>query len=75
MVATVVTELASPAFTVGSSHEIRAMVQGDRLRVWVDFVQYIDVDDSALTTGTKCGLMARNASGTTTFENFYGQGL
>jgi len=26
-------------------------------------------------TGTKCGLMARNASGTTTFENFYGQGL
>ena len=75
VVATVVTELASPAFTVGSSHEIRAMVQGDRLRVWVDFVQYIDETDSALTTGTKCGLMARNASGTTTFENFYGQGL
>lgn len=75
VVAAAVTELSSPAFTVGTSHEIRAMIQGSRIRVWVDFRLYIDVTDSALATGTKCGLMARTASGTTTFENFYAQGL
>ncbi|MGK2966024.1 MAG: hypothetical protein ACSLFM_10530 [Tepidiformaceae bacterium] len=74
-VATVVTELASPAFTVGTAHEIRAMVQGTRIRVWVDFVLYIDTTDSALSAGTKVGLFARNASGSTTFEDAYGQAL
>jgi len=75
VVATVVTELSSPAFTVGTSHEIKAMIQGSRIRVWVDFRLYIDITDTALATGTKAGLMARTANGTTTFENFYAQGL
>lgn len=75
VVASVVTELSSPALTVGSSHEIRAMIQGSRIRVDVDRIRYIDVTDSALATGTKCGLMARNANATTTFKNFYSEGL
>jgi len=67
-------ELASPAFTVSTAHEIKAIVQDTRVRVWVDRILYVDATTS-LTTGTKCGLMARNASGSTTFKNFYGQGL
>ena len=75
-VATVVTELSSPAFTVGTAHELRAMVQGTRLRVWVDFVLRIDVETGAgIATGTKCGLFARNANATTTFDDFAGEGL
>ena len=74
-VATTVSEIASPAFTVGTAHEMRAMVQGERIRVWVDFELVIDTTDSALSAGTNVGLFARNASATTTFDNFYGQGL
>lgn len=74
-VATVVTELASPAFAVGTSHELRAMVQDTRLRVWVDRVPYIDVTTAPTGAATKAGLFARNASGTTTFDDFYGQSL
>lgn len=62
-------------FTVGTSHEIKAMIQGTRIRVWVDRRLYVDVTDSALTTGPRAGLMARNANGSTKFENFYAQGL
>lgn len=75
VVAAVVTELSSPAYTVGTTGEIKLMVQGSRLRVWVDRRLYIDTTDSSLTTGTKVGLFARNANATTTFANFYGQGL
>jgi hypothetical protein len=75
VVAGAVTELSSPAFTVGTSHEIKAMVQDTRLRVWVDRHLYIDTTDAALAAGSKAGLMARNASGTATFSNFYSQGL
>lgn len=75
VVAGTVSELSTSAITVGTSHEMRAIVQGSRIRVWVDRVLHIDTTDSALATGAKAGLMARNASGTTTFENFYAQGL
>lgn len=74
-VATVVTEIASPAFTVGTAHEMRAMIQGTRIRVWVDFELVIDTTDSALSAGTSCGVFGRNSSGTTTWEDFYAQGL
>lgn len=74
VVAGVATELASPAFTVGSAHEMRVMVQGTRVRVWVDRLKHIDATTS-ITTGTKGGLFARSASGTTTFGAVYGQGL
>lgn len=70
-----VSEIVSPAYTVGTAHEMRVMVQGARVRVWVDRVLSIDTTDNALSAGAKVGLFARNASGTATFENFYGQGL
>lgn len=75
VVAGVVTELSSPAYTVGTTGEIKLMVQGSRLRVWVARRLYVDTTDSSLTTGTKVGLFARNANASTTFANFYGQGL
>lgn len=74
-VAGVVTELSAPAYTVGTTAEMRVIIQGTRIRVWVDGKLYIDTTDSALATGTKAGLFARNASGTSTFDDFYSEGL
>jgi hypothetical protein len=74
-VAGVVTEISSPAFTVGTTHEIRAIVQSTRIRVWVDRFLYIDTTDAALSAGTRVGLFARTANATTTFSSVYGQGL
>lgn len=74
-VAAAMTEITSPAFTVGTTHNLRVIMQGSRIRVWVDRILRIDTTDTGLTTGTKVGLFARNANGTTTFEDFYGQGL
>ena len=74
-VATVVTEIASPAFTVGTSHEMRVIIQGTRIRVWVDFELVIDTTDAGLSAGTSVGLFARTANATATFDNWYGQGL
>jgi hypothetical protein len=71
----VVTEISSPAFTVGTSHEMRVIIQATRIRVWVDRKLQIDSTDSSLTSGTKAGIMARNANGSATFKNFYCQGL
>lgn len=74
-VATSVSEIASPAFTVGTDHELRVIIQSTRIRVWVDRYLYIDETDSGLSAGTNVGLFARNADATTTFEDFYSQGL
>lgn len=74
-VATVVTEITSPAFTVGTAHELKVLRQGTRIRVYVDGVLRIDTTDSAFSTGNKVGLFARNASGTATFAEPYGQGV
>ncbi len=70
-----VTELSSPAYTVGTSAELRVMHQAGRIRCYVDELLVIDTEDAPLFAGTKCGLFARNASGTTKFNEFYGQGL
>ena len=69
----VVTEIASPAYTVGTTAELRVIVQGKRFRVWVGRRLYIDSEDTALNTGTKVGLWARNANGTTTFNDMYAE--
>ena len=74
-VAGVVTEIVSPAYTVGTEHALRIFVQDTRIRVWADAVQLIDEVDSGLATGNSIGIFARNASGTTTFFDVYGQGL
>jgi len=70
-----VTELSSPAYTVGTTAELRVMQQGTRIRCYVDDVLYIDTTDNPVFYGTRVGLFARNASGTTKFNEFYGQGL
>lgn len=69
------TEVASPAYTVGTSAEMRVMVQGHRVRVWVDRRLYIDEEDPLAWLGARVGLFARNASGSTTFDNFHGRGI
>jgi hypothetical protein len=74
-VAGTVSEIESVAVTVGTAHELRAMVQGSRIRAWLDHKLLIDVTDTALATGTKAGIFAHNAAGETTFHSFYGQGL
>lgn len=71
----VVETLASVAFTVGTSHELRVIHQLDRIRVWLDGRRYVSVRDSGIGSGLKAGLFARNASGTTTFAHYYAQGL
>jgi hypothetical protein len=75
VVSGVVTEISSPALTVGTVHELQAMIQATRIRVRVDRKLMIDATDSSLASGSRVGLMARNANGSTTFDNFYGQGL
>jgi len=74
-VASVMTELSSPAYTVGTTAEVKVVNQGTRIRCYVGGRLYIDTTDSALTAGTKVGLFARNANATATFEDFYGEGL
>jgi hypothetical protein len=74
-VAGAMTELSSPAYTVGTTAELLVFCQSTRIRVYVDRVLYIDTTDSALTTGVSVGLFTRNANATTTFDNFLGEGL
>lgn len=71
----VVTELSSPAYTVGTTAELRVIHQAGRMRCQVDGVTLIDTEENAVFYGTRVGLFARNASGTTKFNEFYGQGL
>ena len=68
------TVLADPAWTPTTSGEIRAIVQDDRVRVWLNRKLVIDETDATLPAGTVVGIYANNADGTK-FENYYGQGL
>jgi hypothetical protein len=74
-VATVVTEVSSPALTVGTAHEGRVIIQDTRIRCIVDRKVVIDTTDTALKTGTRVGLFLRNASGTTKVDDFVASGL
>lgn len=71
----VVTEVSSPAYTVGTSAEIKVCIQDTRIRVWVDRRMYIDATDAGWAPGYRCGLFARNASGTAKFKHFHGRGI
>lgn len=71
----VATELSSPAYTVGTSAELRVIVQDHRVRVWVDRRMYIDAEDGTGWLGSRVGLFARNASGTTKFTNFHARAI
>lgn len=70
-----VTELSSPAYTVGTAAELRYIAQAERVRCYVDDLLLIDTEDAPVFAGTKAGLFARNASGTTKFNEYYAQGL
>ena len=74
VVASAATVLDDPAWTPTTTAEIKAIVQDDRVRVWVDRKLVIDETDASLPSGTKVGIYANNASGTE-FDNFYAQGL
>lgn len=74
-VAGVITDVATAvAFTVGTSHEMRAMIRGSRIQVWVDFKLYFDVVDANITAGNYCGLFLRNAQ-SSRVRDFYAQSL
>lgn len=62
------------AWTPTTSAELRLIAQGDRHRLYLDGKLVADADDSE-HAGTGIGIFAWAASGTATFENFYGQGL
>ncbi|MBF8255128.1 MAG: hypothetical protein HW375_35 [Anaerolineales bacterium] len=74
VVAGVVTELASPAWTPTDTAELRVIAQGSRHRVWVDRKLVIDVTDSALSANPRVGLFSRSTTAVT-WDDFYGQGL
>ncbi len=75
-VAGVVTQIgASVAYTVGTTAEMRVLIQSTRIRVMVDKKMLIDTTDSALATGNLFGPFLRNANGTTTVDDVYGEGL
>lgn len=65
IVAGVVTNVAAVAWTPADTAELRLIVQGNRIRLWVDRVLVIDEEDSDLNTATKHGLTAQ---GTTTVD-------
>lgn len=71
----VATEISSPAYTVGTSGEIRVIVQDHRVRAWVNRRLYIDNTDTTMWLGNRVGLFARNANGTCRFKNFHGRGI
>lgn len=69
-----VTTVSQPAWTVTATAEIRVYAQGNRHRVYVDDVLYIDTTDAALNTQVSVGLYLKGAT-TTTVDDFYAQGL
>lgn len=68
------TDIATFAWTPADTAEIRVIAQGDRLRVWVNFVMVIDEEDATFNTATRAGLFSRSTTAVL-FENFYAQGL
>jgi len=74
VVAGVVTELASPAWTPTDTAELQVIVQGNRHRVRVDRKWVIDVTDAALAANTKVGLFSRNTT-VVDFDDLYSEGL
>jgi hypothetical protein len=68
-------EIASGAMTVAGPHEVKLMIQGTRLRAYVDGAEVASETDASLASGTQGGPYVFNANGSVTFDNFYIQGL
>lgn len=73
VVAGVVTNLAEPAWTPANG-EIRAIAQGNRIRVWFNRRLYIDVEDSAFASETDAGAYTKDST-SIRLDNWYGQGV
>ncbi len=74
VVAGVVTEVATAAWTRTTTAEMRVIAQGNRHRVWVDFVKLIDATDAALNDQTRVGMyQVNNTAGR--YDDHFGQGL
>ncbi|MBA4181990.1 MAG: hypothetical protein C0506_15470 [Anaerolinea sp.] len=72
VVAGVVTEVASPAWTPADAAEMRVIAQEDRHRVWVDRKVVIDTADDEQANAANAGLMSRNTT-VVLFGNFAAQ--
>ena len=70
VVAGVTTIVSSVAYTLGTTAEMRVVVQGNRHRVFVDRKLYIDQTDSALNAQTRVGMYCLNTV-LGTWDNFY----
>lgn len=74
VVAGVVTELSSPAWTPADTAEIQVIPQGNRHRVYLDRKLVIDVEDAALNTATGVGMFSRSTTAVF-FAGHYAQAL
>ena len=71
-VAGVETSIATAAWTPADTAEIRVICQADRIRVWVDHVLVIDVEDGWLVYANRAGLFSRSTA-VVQFSDFYAQ--
>lgn len=74
VVAGVATTVATASLTVPAAGEMRALVQGNRHRVWVDRVLRLDVEDSSVPRATKAGVYTVNTTAAT-LDHWYGEGV
>lgn len=64
--------IATAAWTPADTAEIRVICQQERIRVWVDRVLLIDVEDSWLVYANRAGLFSRSTA-VAKFSDFYAQ--
>lgn len=76
VVAGIVTTLATAAWTRAATATLRAVYQGNRHRIYVDSVMYIDTTDASINTGIRSGLYGNwTPTGRPTADDFYTEGL
>ena len=64
--------IATAAWTPADTAEIRVICQSDRIRVWVDHVMLIDVEDGWLVYANRAGLYSRSTA-VAKYSDFYAQ--
>ena len=64
--------MATAAWTPAETVESRVICQEERIRVWVDHVLVIDVEDGWLVYANRAGLFSRSTT-VAKFSDFYAQ--
>jgi len=64
--------IATAAWTPADTAEIRVICQQERIRVWVDHVMLIDVEDGWLVYANRAGLFSRSTT-VVKHKDFYAQ--